>query len=123
MKQSELVIGRFYRFGIKRKAVTGGGTGQGMPAQIDRYDGQLIDKRNNGVLIMQVDRWTWDRDMLDPDKRAVKVTDLVKIKVPQIIGLAPTQPADRVPNPAAPAAPMPSDVEWGDVSMFEGAPA
>lgn len=116
IKSRELVIGRFYDFTERLPAVPSARDGNGqpslsMPALQARRTGQLIDKRSNGVLIFQVDYVTWDypcgwdgdhavAHMMSANKKPVTKTRLVKAKAPQVVGLAKTQPSNRVPNPA-----------------------
>lgn len=81
-----------------------------MPAVKTERTGQLIDKRNNGILIIQTDYRTWDypcgwggpgaiAHMMGDTKKPVVKTRLERIRSHQIIGLADTQPASRVPHP------------------------
>lgn len=80
----KLVLGQSYKVEVVIKPMRGSRPPGCKPIQVM----QLIDKRSNGVLIMQYDTWVWDRHLTDPDKKAVKKLKLVKIKASQIKGLA-----------------------------------
>lgn len=111
---SQLKVGTFYKF-RKRLPKVGSGA-QSVPAMTVIETGQLIDKRNNGILIFQVDvkRWhqpegctandlfrltpaQFEKEFGEP-KRAVTKTVLVLVKG-GVIAKADEQPATRVPPP------------------------
>lgn len=107
-------IGCFYTYWIQQPAVRSvwhhrGPPSHNMPAAKTRRTGQLVDKRNNGILIMQTDYRTWDypagwagpgavAHMMGDTKKPITKTRLERIRSHQIIGLADSQPANRVPH-------------------------
>lgn len=80
----KLELGKFYKVEVVIKPMRGGRPPGCRPIRTM----QLIDKRSNGVLIMQYQIMTWDRDMRDPKKKPITKNKLVKIKRGQVKGLS-----------------------------------